>query len=616
MPRIGLLATGAACCFVTIGFLNWYLEHQEQLAWKKEIVEKIVPTEEPTVSEVTEPPVVGDCGPIAAEEKAETPPVAEPEPPAAIEEITEEPAPSPPIGDDILVSSLQLGENCPLAPCLTEDAGRGFVATRAIKAGETVLRAKVAVTAPCWPCESSSLSTAELAVCAIDPGAGASFLSGVARDEATTWLAGELQSLWLLTIRAALLSRDDPSTWSALRCLEHHNEDRTEVCHAMLTTAASRLSKALHTGASLPMPAEHVAQLIGALLTNAFGTRPSGQERTKRLDIRAYAFAVSLSASLFNHSCVPNARTSFRISVDDGTLVFTSARAIQAGEACTIAYTATEEPTYIRRQLLNRTKHFICRCVKCRDPLECDTYSSCLRCTNCVSGWQLPVLSPPTCHLADLRSLQSDEEGEEEDDDEEVEEMEWVCGVCGYTTPLEEVIQWDEELRERLASCLDEENVFGEEVLRKLMSDALERCHPNHAILLQARLALSACTLGDVNTSDGSKRLASRIVAAEEALALASRLLPLADPQKADLHFQIGVSRHRMAQLYLKKVSRGGHGEREAKLAAADEIRAAAGSMLRSAAEFEECGDEGQAGSGRAAMEFAQVAMQQLASLG
>ena len=84
---------------------------------------------------------------------------------------------------------------------------------------------------------------------------------------------------------------------------------------------------------------------------------------------------------------------------------------------------------------------------------------------------------------------------------EEVEEMEWVCGVCGYTTPLEEVIQWDEELRERLASCLDEENVFGEEVLRKLMSDALQRCHPNHAILLQARLALSACTLGDVNTT-------------------------------------------------------------------------------------------------------------------
>ena len=92
---------------------------RDRLAWKKEIVEKIVPTEEPTVSEVTEPPVVGDCGPIAAEEKAETPPVAEPEPPAAIEEITEEPAPSPPIGDDILVSSLQLGENCPLAPCLT-----------------------------------------------------------------------------------------------------------------------------------------------------------------------------------------------------------------------------------------------------------------------------------------------------------------------------------------------------------------------------------------------------------------------------------------------------------------------------------------------------------------
>ena len=68
MPRIGLLATGAACCIVTIGFLNWYLEHKEQLAWKEEIVEKIVPTEEPTrtPTEVPTPAPAPRPGPGAA----------------------------------------------------------------------------------------------------------------------------------------------------------------------------------------------------------------------------------------------------------------------------------------------------------------------------------------------------------------------------------------------------------------------------------------------------------------------------------------------------------------------------------------------------------------------
>ena len=186
----------------------------------------------------------------------------------------------------------------------------------------------------------------------------------------------------------------------------------------MLTTAASRLSKAsayrrLSSYARRACRAADWCIAYQRVRHTPKRTRAHKTSGYPRVCLRRLTLRLSIQPLM----CAERTHL-LRISVDDGTLVFTSARAIQAGEACTIAYTATEEPTYIRRQLLNRTKHFICRCVKCGDPLECDTYSSCLRCTNCVSGWQLPVLSPPTCHLADLRSLQSDEEGEEEEDED------------------------------------------------------------------------------------------------------------------------------------------------------------------------------------------------------
>ena len=521
---------------------------------------------------------------------------------AADESVTN--APALPLHQEF-IAALQLASECPLLPTITTDAGRGYAARRAVDVGEEVLRVRVTVWAPSWPCESTSLGGEEASVCKCDLGAGASLLASYGSDggdseaENAAWLAGELQSIWLLAIRCALLSRSEPSSWAALKQLEHHATTRMPAAQRMVLGAAVRLSRALELGADLKLSPEELGALLGALLTNAFGIRAAGEERARRLDVRPSALAVSLAASLFNHSCEPNVITDHRL-VDDGMLVFRAARRISAGEACFIAYTASEEPTYVRRRELFRSKSFWCVCAKCADPLEGDTFGGCLRCPRCTTGWQLYA----PCS------------------------GEWACGRCGWRTPLADVVQWDEEMRAELSTCLEPSAQEDEEIdgdldwlpsssrgcvwrVRAFIAEALKRCHPNHAMLLQARLALLAFGFGDEHGGVGGEAwLRARLAAASEALALAERILPRADQQKGDLHFQMGLAHHRLAQVHLKVTSQAG------KRAALNELRSAAAAMLRSSREFRHSCSEGEAaGPCVAATEFASLVVEQVRRL-
>ena len=125
--------------------------------------------------------------------------------------------------------------------------------------------------------------------------------------------------------------------------------------------------------------------------------------------------------------------------------------------------------------------------------------------------------------------------------------------------------------------------------LRAFIDLALLRCHPNHAILLQARLALVA--FGFQNDDEGGEpavkqvgraeksraslaRTARKLAAAVGALALAERLLPRFDVQKADLRFQIGLAHHQLASAELTTAGKEWR------------LREAAESMMHSARQF------------------------------
>ena len=74
----------------------------------------------------------------------------------------------------------------------------------------------------------------------------------------------------------------------------------------------------------------------------------------------------------------------------------------------------------------------------------------------------------------------------------------WACARCGAASSAHEVWTWDGKLRRRLALA-QERAAHGEEgrraaerELEAVLTAALERCHPNHAVVLEARLGLVA----------------------------------------------------------------------------------------------------------------------------
>jgi len=153
--------------------------------------------------------------------------------------------------------------------------------------------------------------------------------------------------------------------------------------------------------------------------------------------------------------------------------------------------------------------------------------------------------------------------------------------------------------------------------LRALLNEALVRCHPNHAIVLQLRLLLVALGFpteaegggagagagggavpnnarangmnranegggthgADSSANEKAVRVRRKLSAAEDALAVARRLLPPLDVQLGDLYFQIGLCRHSLAQELL-------HGGTPARREAEALLRSAAEAMLQSVRHF------------------------------
>ncbi|KAF9406561.1 hypothetical protein HW555_013111, partial [Spodoptera exigua] len=118
-----------------------------------------------------------------------------------------------------------------------------------------------------------------------------------------------------------------------------------------------------------------------------------------------------LSAFL-NHSCVPNTRNVFH---SDYTMAVYATKDIEAGEEILTCYTGLLLCTPARRCQLYKTKHFWCKCKRCKDNTEIGTKLSALKCFDkeCV-GILLPT-SP-----LDPRA-------------------EWCCDNCANKVPCDKI---------------------------------------------------------------------------------------------------------------------------------------------------------------------------------
>jgi hypothetical protein len=70
---------------------------------------------------------------------------------------------------------------------------------------------------------------------------------------------------------------------------------------------------------------------------------------------------MSYAASIFNHSCVPNAG----VIIDKSTLTFRTLAAISAGAEVCISYLNLTHTEALRRQELQSSYFFLCACPLC-----------------------------------------------------------------------------------------------------------------------------------------------------------------------------------------------------------------------------------------------------------
>lgn len=134
----------------------------------------------------------------------------------------------------------------------------------------------------------------------------------------------------------------------------------------------------------------------------------------------------------------------------------------------------------------------------------------------------------------------------------EREDAPWRCSQCGACASAADVRAWDGEVRRQLreisatiANGTEKDLNSSSSRLAGLLQTLLSRCHPNHALVLQARLALVTCATPLYATSMEETR--RKIELLNAALHVAGRVLPPYDAQKGDLLFQLGVARNCLA---------------------------------------------------------------------
>eukprot|EP00092_Neocalanus_flemingeri_P055586 GFUD01065743.1.p1 GENE.GFUD01065743.1~~GFUD01065743.1.p1 ORF type:complete len:412 (+),score=77.67 GFUD01065743.1:253-1488(+) len=181
---------------------------------------------------------------------------------------------------------------------------------------------------------------------------------------------GKLTSA-ILVLRCLFLPQTDPQDWSRLKLLQDHVEERKDtklqkLCQDFLVNYLRDIGLNKNQ-----ISDNEIHQVCGILDSNAF--------ESKTLDGVESRAVFPLSA-MVNSSCLPNMT---HVTRKDRKMVLVASRDIQKGQELFICYTGTRWGRITRQKHLLLTKHFFCRCPRCLDPTECDTFISSIKCLEC-----------------------------------------------------------------------------------------------------------------------------------------------------------------------------------------------------------------------------------------
>ena len=200
--------------------------------------------------------------------------------------------------------------------------------------------------------------------------------------------------------------------------------------------------------------------IFGICYTNDFSVRvqsvlnPSKPASRVRL---CYPLTAMLS-----HDCMCNTSRYILDLKDDFVVVLKAMKCIKRGDIITLNYVDIMVPTIIRNEILMKDKWFKCKCKRCADPTECNTFGSGLMCTkNCdKDGVMLPT-----------------------------ENGNWKCKKCGNSKPEKSVKKLFKEIydqSENMINSVPNVRIF-EKFLEKYEGKIL---HANHMTLTNLKYSL------------------------------------------------------------------------------------------------------------------------------
>lgn len=163
------------------------------------------------------------------------------------------------------------------------------------------------------------------------------------------------------------------------------------------------------------------------------------------------------TASILEHSCVPNCmfsfdfRKQFRLKMHAG-------KDIKKGDHLSIMYTHMLWGTQMRQEHLLANKYFICRCVRCVDPTELGSFVSALKCIGHEMG-------PCNGHILPLDPHDSN--------------TDWTCSDCPNRMDNKKVRDFLSNVDEQVDGLILIKNTTVSEV-ENLMRKLSQFLHPNH----------------------------------------------------------------------------------------------------------------------------------------
>uniref|UniRef100_A0A240PLK3 SET domain-containing protein n=1 Tax=Anopheles atroparvus TaxID=41427 RepID=A0A240PLK3_ANOAO len=390
-------------------------------------------------------------------------------------EQTDEPSPSTVIDEPVEDRRTEVK---PYLVKRSEEVGRYIVASRDLKASETIIEVLPLIVGPCAEsepvclgCHSTFESGSPIYKCKFcrwricSPKCTGLGVTGGThrlleciplRDKDVgrlldTSSAAQARLMYeaVLTLRCMLLKSIDPERYARVLEMDPLNAVRQQIPKLWSRNQREIVGRIRNEWNFQEFSEQELHTICGIIEVNAFEV---GQEPVK-------ARALFPEAYLLMHDCTPN--TGHTDAPRTHRLTVRTLRDVKAGQPLTLTYAYILQGTLKRRQHLKEEKFFWCSCARCADPTELGTNCSALRCAKCQRGHVLPA--NPLDQQAD-----------------------WRCQLCSHTLPCEAVVRLLEQLFQAL-EAIDGNDVDGFERFLQAQASVL---HDNHYLALSAKHSL------------------------------------------------------------------------------------------------------------------------------